>query len=83
MGKGASLGKEAALAASGRAGEVDAWVGRVRRATFSASCQASQPVHRLHESIDRLFHDLALIDSHDGPLPHRSVNHSEKARPLL
>jgi len=34
-GKGASLGKEAVLAASGRAGEVAAGVGRVRRATFS------------------------------------------------
>jgi hypothetical protein len=38
LGKGASLGKEAVLAASGRVGEVAAWVGRVRRATFSASC---------------------------------------------
>jgi hypothetical protein len=31
---GASLGKEAALAASGRAGEVDARVGRVRTLAF-------------------------------------------------
>ena len=37
-GKGASLGKEAVLAASGRAGEVAAVVGRVRRATFSTFC---------------------------------------------
>jgi hypothetical protein len=34
MGKGASLGKEAVLADSGRAGEVAAGVGRVRRVTF-------------------------------------------------
>jgi hypothetical protein len=34
MGKGASLGKEAVLAASGWAGGVAAWVGRVRRAIF-------------------------------------------------
>jgi hypothetical protein len=39
MGKGASMGKEAVLAGSGRAGEVSAGVVRVRRATFSASCQ--------------------------------------------
>ena len=38
MGKVASLGKEAVLADSGRAGEVSARVGRVRKATFSASC---------------------------------------------
>jgi hypothetical protein len=38
MGKGASLGKEAILTDSGRAGEVAAGVGQVRRATFSASC---------------------------------------------
>ena len=42
MGKGASLGEEAVLADSGRAGEVDAGVGRVRRATFSASCQTHE-----------------------------------------
>ena len=34
MGKVVSLGKEAALADSGRAGEVAAGVGRVRRAIF-------------------------------------------------
>jgi hypothetical protein len=39
MGKGASLGKEAVLTDPGRAGEVAAGVGRVRRATFSASCK--------------------------------------------
>jgi hypothetical protein len=38
MGKDASLGKEAVLADSGRVGEIAAGVGRVRRATFSASC---------------------------------------------
>ena len=38
MGKGASLGKEVVLAASGRAGEVDAGAERMRRATFSAFC---------------------------------------------
>ncbi len=38
MGKGASLGKEAVLTDSGRAGEVAAGVDRVRRAAFSASC---------------------------------------------
>ena len=38
MGKGASLGEEAVLADSGQAGEVAAGVGRVRRATYSASC---------------------------------------------
>jgi hypothetical protein len=37
LGNGASLGKEAVLAASGRVGEVDAGVGRVRRQTFSTS----------------------------------------------
>lgn len=37
MGTSVSLGKEAVLADSGRAGEVAAGVGRVRRATFSAS----------------------------------------------
>ena len=37
MGKGASLGAEAVLAAAGRAGEISAGVGRVRRAAFSAS----------------------------------------------
>jgi hypothetical protein len=35
--KGASLGKEAVLADSGREGEITAGVGRVRKATFSAS----------------------------------------------
>jgi hypothetical protein len=35
---GASLGKETVLADSGWEGEVAAWVGRVRKATFSASC---------------------------------------------
>jgi hypothetical protein len=39
MGKGAAQGEEAALTDSGRAGEVAAGVGRVRRATFSASCE--------------------------------------------
>ncbi len=34
MGTGTSLGKEAVLAASGRAGEVAAGLGRERRATF-------------------------------------------------
>jgi hypothetical protein len=34
MGTGASLGKEAVLAAAGQAGEVAAGVGRVRRAGF-------------------------------------------------
>jgi hypothetical protein len=38
MGKGASLGKKAVLAASGRAGVVAAGVGRVRNVTFSAGC---------------------------------------------
>ena len=37
MGKGAFLGKEAALAVLGREGEVAAWVGQVRKADFSAS----------------------------------------------
>ncbi len=37
LGKGASLGEEAVLADSGREGEIVAGVGRVRRATFSAS----------------------------------------------
>ena len=37
-GEGVSLGKEVVLAASGRADEVAAWVGQVRRATFRASC---------------------------------------------
>jgi hypothetical protein len=36
--KGAALGKEAVLAASGRAGEVIAGAGRVKRATVSAAC---------------------------------------------
>jgi hypothetical protein len=35
--KGASLGEEAVLADSGLAGEAAAWVGRVRKVTFSAS----------------------------------------------
>jgi hypothetical protein len=35
--KRASLGEEAVLADSGRAGEVAARVGRVRKVTFSAS----------------------------------------------
>ena len=35
---GASLGKEAVLADSGRAGEVAAGAGRVRSLAFSASC---------------------------------------------
>ena len=34
LGQGASLGEEAVLADSGRAGEVAAWVGRVRRSSF-------------------------------------------------
>jgi hypothetical protein len=34
LGQGASLGEEAVLADSGRAGEVSAWVGRVRRLAF-------------------------------------------------
>jgi hypothetical protein len=38
LGEGASLGKEAVLAASGQAGEVATGVGWVRRETFSASC---------------------------------------------
>ena len=38
MGKGASQGEESVLAALGRVGEVAAWVGQVRRATFPASC---------------------------------------------
>jgi hypothetical protein len=38
VGKGASLGKEAVLADSGRVGEVAAGAGRVRKETFSASC---------------------------------------------
>jgi len=38
MGKGASLGKEAALTDSGWAGEISARVGRVKKATFSAAC---------------------------------------------
>ena len=37
--KGASLGKEAVLADSGREGEITAGVGRVRKATFSAACE--------------------------------------------
>jgi hypothetical protein len=37
-GTGASLGKEAVMAASRRVGEVTAGVERVRRSTFSASC---------------------------------------------
>jgi hypothetical protein len=37
LGKSASLGKEAVLAASGMVGELVAGVGRVRRAAFSAS----------------------------------------------
>jgi acyl-coenzyme A synthetase/AMP-(fatty) acid ligase len=37
MGKGASLGKEAVLADSGWVGEISAWVGRVRKATFSTA----------------------------------------------
>ena len=37
MGKDVSLGEEAVLADSGRAGEIAARVGRMRRATFSAS----------------------------------------------
>jgi hypothetical protein len=37
LGQGASLGEEAALADSGRAGEVAAGVGRVRQSTFGAS----------------------------------------------
>jgi hypothetical protein len=36
--KGASRGKEAVLADSGREGEVTARVGRVRTETFSAAC---------------------------------------------
>ena len=40
MGTGVSLGEEAVLAASGGAGEVAAWGGRVRRATFSTSCES-------------------------------------------
>jgi len=38
MGKGASMGKEAVLAAEGPAGEVATGAWRVRKATFSASC---------------------------------------------
>jgi hypothetical protein len=38
-GKGAALGKEAVLADSGRAGEVSAGVGLVRKATVSTSCE--------------------------------------------
>jgi len=37
MGKGVSLSKEIVLADSGRTGEVAAGVGRVKRATLSAS----------------------------------------------
>jgi len=29
---------------------------------------------RSHEGIDRLFHDLALIDPHDGPLARMFMN---------
>ncbi len=39
MGKGASVGKEAVLAAWGRAGDIAARVGRVRMVTFSTACQ--------------------------------------------
>jgi len=46
--KGASLGEEAVLADSGRAGEVAARIGRVRKVTFSASCQSSVAVRHLH-----------------------------------
>ena len=42
MGKGASLGKEAVLADSGRAGEIAAGVGQVTKATFSAACYYSR-----------------------------------------
>jgi hypothetical protein len=38
LGQGASLGEEAVLADSGRAGEIAARAGRVRRATFSTAC---------------------------------------------
>ena len=44
-GKGASLGEEAVLADSGRAGEVTARAGRVRRPTFSASCEINRSLH--------------------------------------
>jgi hypothetical protein len=37
-GKGASFGKEAVLAASERAGEIGAGIGRVRKTFFLASC---------------------------------------------
>jgi len=42
MGKGASLGKEAVSADSGWVGEVATRVRRVRRVTFSASCQETR-----------------------------------------
>jgi hypothetical protein len=45
--KGASLGKEAVLAASGRVGEVAAGVGRVRKMAFSASCLIAHFEHEI------------------------------------
>jgi hypothetical protein len=50
MGTGASLGKEAVLAASGRVGAVAAGVGRVRRATFSK--HPAKPFHHDKADID-------------------------------
>jgi hypothetical protein len=59
MEKGASLGKEAVLAALGWAGEVAAGIGRVRIATFSASwCQSHRSRHEMHSPcFDRRHND--------------------------
>ena len=44
LGKGASLSEEAASAGSGRAGEVDARVGRVRSLAFLSILQEGSPI---------------------------------------
>ena len=58
-GKGTSLGKEAVLGASGRAGEETARVGRVRRSDFFTILLENaglflEPAHILHDLIDIL-----------------------------
>jgi hypothetical protein len=60
MGKGAFQGEESVLADSGREGEVIAGVGRVRRATFSASCSPR------HLSLISNLGKLGLFQQWDG-----------------